>query len=62
MVGIVGAARPDVVFHLASTFVAEHSTEDVAALVESNLLLGTQLAEAMRVHGRTLLVNTGTAW
>ena len=62
MVGIVGAARPDVVFHVAGAFVAEHATEDVAALVESNLLLGTQLAEAMRVHGRTLLVNTGTAW
>ena len=62
MVGIVGAARPDVVFHVASAFVAEHGTEDVENLIESNLLLGTQLAEAMRVHGRTLLVNTGTAW
>ena len=62
MVGIVGAARPEVVFHLASAFVAEHRSDDVADLVESNLLLGTQLAEAMRVNGRTLLVNTGTAW
>ena len=62
MLEIVGAARPDVVFHLAGAFVAEHAPEDVAALIESNLLLGTQLAEAMRVHGRTLLVNTGTAW
>ena len=62
MVGIVGEAHPDVVFHLAGAFVAEHAAEDVATLVESNLLLGTQLAEAMRVHERTLLVNTGTAW
>ena len=62
MLEIVGTARPDVVFHLAGAFVAEHAPEDVAALVESNILLGAQLAEAMRVHGRTLLVNTGTAW
>ena len=62
MVEIVGAARPDVVFHLASAFVAEHRSEDVVNMVESNLLFGTQLAEAMRVHGRTLMVNTGTAW
>ena len=51
MVDIVGNARPDVVFHLASLFVAEHETEDVTPLVESNLLLGAQLAEGMRVHG-----------
>lgn len=62
MVEIVGSAQPDVVFHLASAFVAEHRTEDVVNLVQSNLLFGTQLAEAMRVHRRTLLVNTGTAW
>ena len=62
MVDIVGNARSDVVFHLASLFVAEHETEDVTPLVESNLLLGAQLAEGMRVHGRTLLVNTGMAW
>ena len=62
MLTIVGESRPDVVFHLASLFVAEHRTEQVADLIGSNLLLGVQLAEAMRVHGRTRLVNTGTAW
>jgi nucleoside-diphosphate-sugar epimerase len=62
MLAIVAVSRPDVVFHLASLFVAEHRVDQVAPLVASNLLLGTQLAEAMRAHGRTLLVNTGTAW
>lgn len=62
MVELVGGCRPDVVFHLASLFVAEHRTADVTPLVESNVLLGTQLAEAMRVHGLTRLVNTGTVW
>ncbi len=62
MAAIVGAAAPDVVFHLASLFIAETTLADVTGLVESNVLLGTQLAEAMRVHRRTLLVNTGTVW
>lgn len=62
MTRIVGEARPDVVFHLASLFVAEHRPDQVTALVESNLLLGAQLAEAMRANGATLLVNTATAW
>jgi nucleoside-diphosphate-sugar epimerase len=62
MLAIVQASRPDVVFHLASLFVAEHRTDQVAQLVESNLLLGLQLAEAMRAAGRVRLVNTGTAW
>lgn len=62
MAAIVGESRPDVVFHLASLFIAEHRTDQVSDLVRSNVLLGAQLAEGMRVHGRTLLVNTGTAW
>ena len=62
MVQVVATAAPDVVFHLASLFVAEHRTADVTALVESNVLLGSQLAEAMRVSGCTRLVNTGTVW
>jgi nucleoside-diphosphate-sugar epimerase len=62
MLRVVQESRPDVVFHLASLFVAEHRTDQVTQLVESNLLLGVQLAEAMRAAGCTRLVNTGTAW
>lgn len=59
---IMRAARPDVVFHLASYFRKDHAAADVSPLVESNLLFGLQLLEAMtanEVHG---FVNTGTAW
>ena len=62
LVQLVGQVRPAVVFHLASLFVAEHRPEHVAALVESNLLFGTQLLEAMAQAGVRWLVNTGTAW
>jgi nucleoside-diphosphate-sugar epimerase len=59
---IVADARPDVVFHLASLFVGNHGPDDVEPLIESNLLFGTQLAEAMSLSAVQLLVNAGTAW
>jgi nucleoside-diphosphate-sugar epimerase len=54
--------RPDVVFHLASLFLAQHRTEDVDALVEANVLFGTQLLEGMHRAGADRLVNAGTSW
>lgn len=59
---IVTAAAPDVVFHLASLYLADHKSEQVDDLVASNLLFPAQLAEAMTKAGATRLVNTGTAW
>lgn len=56
------AAKPDVVFHLASLFIAEHQPDQVAPLVESNVGFGSRLLEAMAATGATRLVNTGTAW
>ncbi len=62
MLTILQKTRPDVVFHLASLFLADHRPEDVGALIQSNLLLSTQLAEAMTACGISRLVNTGTSW
>jgi nucleoside-diphosphate-sugar epimerase len=56
------ASRPSVVFHLASLVLSEHQPKDVEPLIQSNLLFGTQLVEAMTQAGVTSLVNTGTAW
>ncbi|MFM7469639.1 MAG: NAD-dependent epimerase/dehydratase family protein [Vampirovibrionales bacterium] len=38
--------QPDGFVHLATHFVGEHRTEDIPALIESNLLLGTLCMEA----------------
>ncbi len=62
MVDLVGQANPDVVFHLASCFLAQHRPEDIENLIGSNLLFSTQLAEAMVANGVTRLLNTGTSW
>ncbi len=62
MLSIMQAARPALVYHLGSNFIAQHRSSDVAPLIQSNVLFGAQLAEAMVVAGSTRLVNTGTSW
>jgi len=59
---LMRAARPDMVFHLASLFLAQHKPEDIGALINSNVLFSTQLVEAMVANEIKYLVNTGTSW
>jgi nucleoside-diphosphate-sugar epimerase len=56
------AERPDVAFHLATVYKAEHEANDILPFFQANLLMGTQLAEALIQHGCQKLVNVGTAW
>ncbi len=62
MVRCVAQAQPDVVFHLASLFLSQHTTKDIDALIQSNVLFGNQLLEAMKVNEVNCLINTGTSW
>lgn len=62
MLSIFRIVKPVMVFHLASLFLAEHKSEDIVPLIESNILFGTQLVEAMRQYNVNWLVNTGTSW
>lgn len=62
LAAIMKQAEPNVVFHLASLFLSKHAPEDVAGLVNSNILFGAQLIEAMAITGVPYLLNTGTAW
>ena len=62
MLALVAGARPDVVFHLASLFLSEHRPDQVEELVRSNVLLGTQLLEALAACGGGRFLNTGTSW
>ena len=59
---LLKSIRPDIVFHLASLFLAEHKTEDVEPLIKSNILFGSQLVEAMVDIECYRLINTGTSW
>lgn len=62
MLGSVAESKPDVVFHLASLFIAEHRSEQVTDLINSNVLFGTQLIEACARAGVKRFINTGTSW
>lgn len=62
VVRCVDQAKPDVVFHLASLFLSQHSTDDVESLIQSNVLFGNQLLEAIKVNEVNYLINTGTSW
>lgn len=59
---IVKLSAPDIVYHLASLFLAAHKTTDIKPLVDSNLLFPTFLLEAMHNCGIRNLINTGTSW
>lgn len=62
MIDIFDKVIPDIVIHLASKFTAEHCSEDVDNLIESNISLGIHLLEGMRSCGCKKIITTGTNW
>ncbi|MGL5381218.1 NAD-dependent epimerase/dehydratase family protein [Clostridium sp.] len=54
--------KADCVFHLASLFIAEHSSKDVSNLIDSNIKFSTEILEAMYLSNTKTIVNTGTSW
>lgn len=58
----IAAARPEVTFHLASLFLAQHAHSDVRELVTSNVLFGAELVDALVSQGSSRLVVAGTSW
>jgi len=54
--------QPDGVVHLASLFLAQHNSEDIDSLINSNILFGTRLLEAASKSKTRWFVNTGTFW
>lgn len=62
MLTLMRNCEPDMVFHLASLYISEHRPSDITPLIESNIILGNHLAEAMVASGCKKLVNVGTSW
>lgn len=62
MMEILKEVKPELVFHLASLFLARHRPDDIEALIKSNILFPTQLLEAMAANDTGYLINTGTSW
>jgi len=62
LISIVKKAKPEIVFHLAALFLAQHKVGDIKPLVGSNVLFGNQVLEAMTKNKVYKLINTGTSW
>ena len=59
---IIKESSPELVYHLASLYLSGHEYKDIPELMESNIVFGTQLLEAMKVHHVCRFVNAGTSW
>ncbi len=62
LIEIIAISKPDIVFHLAAMVITQHTPEDIALLLQSNLIFSTQLLEAMVANGVSRIINTGTFW
>ena len=62
LIDLARRVRPEVCFHLATHFVAEHTAADIDLLAESNVAFPMRLAEAAASGGCRRFVNAGTAW
>lgn len=60
LIDIVAKANPSTIFHLATLYLREHQPNQIEDLIQSNILFGTQLLEAMRMAGMKRLINLGT--
>lgn len=56
------AHQVDGVVHLASQFIAEHTSEDIEGLIVSNILYGTYILDASIQADVQWFLNTGTFW
>ena len=52
----------NVVIHLATKFINNHSTEDIKDLIESNIYFGTYLVDISEKAGVKWFINTSSSW
>jgi len=50
------------IIHLASLFLKDHKLDQIRELIDSNILLGTQILEIASKSGVKWFINTGTFW
>jgi len=62
LISFFNETNPDVVFHLAAAVISNYKPEQISILIESNILFGTQVLEAMRHSQTKLFINTGSYW
>src|SRR6185312_11843715 len=59
---VISTVKPIVVFHLASHAISNHTPADIVPLVDSNVLLPTQICDGMSRTDCRAIVAMGSAW
>lgn len=59
---VIGEFAPNAVVHLAALYINQHKPEHIVDLVNSNILFGTHVLEAMIEKGVSKFLNIGTRW
>lgn len=54
--------KADVVFHLAAAVITNYKPEEIPILIQSNILFGTEILEAMKHCSTRLFIGTGSYW
>ena len=62
LVNALKGTKAELVIHVASLFLPQHQSSDVARLIDSNVSFPVQLLEAMCELGVRQFINTGTSW
>lgn len=57
---ILENSKPDVVYHMATKYLREHTPDDIEPMVRSNILFGVRLLDAMCEGDVTNLIYAGT--
>jgi CDP-3, 6-dideoxy-D-glycero-L-glycero-4-hexulose-4-reductase len=62
LVNLFKEVNPTVTFHLAAAVITSNEQNNLDKLIQSNILFGTQILEAMKESDCRLFINTGTNW
>ena len=52
--------KPDVVYHLASLYLASHKYSDIRKFIDSNITFGSEILDSMRANDIKNFINVGT--
>lgn len=62
LINLFNEINPDVVFHLAASHIKKNNQAYINSLIQSNIILGTEILEAMSHSKSRVFINTGTYW
>ena len=55
-------SRPSALIHLATNYIANHTSQDVNSLINDNILFSAQVFDAAAIAGCDRIINVGTSW